>query len=189
MVAPSGLHEGQSMRFPSEVHESTDGRAVAHIAGRVADRVGAEGTKRDCVAMAYDGSDAAAVAAGFAARLASALGARLTVIHVLADPRSCSRPVLPMQRAVRELVDAALEGEEVDLRHVSAYRLPAVHLARAVDEVRPALLVVPAPARASWRTVLRRSIAAQLLRRSSQPIVVVAPRAVVPTKRAALAAS
>lgn len=177
------------MHLPSEVDESTDGRTVAHIAARVADRVVTGPAKRDRIAVAYDGSDAAAAAAVFTARLASALGARLTVIHVLADPRSCSHPVLPMQRAVRKLVDAGLEGEEVDVCHVSAYRQPAVHLARTVAEVRPALLVVPAPAQASWRTVLRPSVGAQLLRRTSQPIVVVPPRTVLPAKRVALAAA
>jgi len=139
----------------------------------------------DCVAVAYDASGASAAAV--AAQLASAVAGCLTVIHVLADPRSGSRPVLPMHRAVREHVDAALDGEEIDLRHVSAYRLPAAHLAQAVAEVRPALLVVPAPPRANWRTVLRPSISAQLLRRASLPIVVVPRGAVVRAKRATLA--
>lgn len=171
------------MRFLRALDESADGDAVANISLRVADRVGAEPTSGDCVAVAYDGSDASAAAAAFAARLASALGARLTVIHVLADPRSCSRPVLPMYRAVRRLVDAALDDERVDLRHVSAYRLPAAYLRHAVAEVRPALLVVPAPPRARWRTILRPSIGSLLLRNASCPIVVVPPGAVGPAKR------
>lgn len=92
-----------------------------------------------------------------------------------------------MHRALRELVDAALESERIDLRHVAAYRLPAVHLVHTIAEVRPALLVVPAPPRASWRIVLRRSIGARLLRTVSQPIVVVPRPAIVPMTRATLA--
>lgn len=177
------------MRLHYEVDESTDGRAVAHIAVRVADLVSAEPTQRDCIAVAYDGSGESAAAAAFAARLASALGTRLTVIHVLSDPRSCSRPVLPVYRAVRELVDAALQGERIGLRHVSAYRLPAVHLVHIIAEVRPALLVVPAPPRASWRTLLRRSLGARLLRTVSQPIVVVPRPAIVAMTRVTLEAA
>ncbi len=172
------------MQSTCEVDESTDRCAVAHTAARVTAPVSAEPTQSDCIAVAYDGSGASAAAATFAARLASERRAGLTVIHVLADPRSCGRPVLPMHRAVREIVDAALPGERIDLRHVSAYRLPAAHLAHTIAAVGPALLVVPAPPRASWRTVLRRSIAAQVLRTASRPIVVVAQREIASPRSA-----
>lgn len=177
------------MHFLGEIDQSDDGDAVPNIALRVAHGVRAEPTIGDCVAVAYDGTGASAAAAAFAARLAFALGARLSVIHVLSDPYSDSRPALPMRRAVGELVDAALEGEEVDLRHVSAHRFPAVHILHTVAEVRPALLVVPAPPRARWRTVFRPSISDLLLRSGAHPIVVVPRGAVVPVKRATLAAA
>ena len=140
----------------------------------------------DRVAVAYETSGTSAGAAAVAARLATAIEGCLTVIHVLADPRACARPVLPMHRAARDDVHAALDDEAPALRHVSAYRLPAVHLARTVAELDPALLVVAAP-RASWRNPLRRSVASQLLRRASCPVVLVPRGAAVSARRAAVA--
>jgi|GEM_PF-6877468 len=136
----------------------------------------------DRVAVAYETSGASAVAA----RLATAIDGSLTVIHVLADPRSSSRPVPPMHRGARDDVEAALEDDALVLRHVSAYRLPAVHLAQTVAEVKPALLVVAAPG-ASWRNLLRRSVGSQLLRRASCPVVLVPHGAAISAKRAAVA--
>lgn len=140
----------------------------------------------DRVAVAYETSGTSAGAAAVAARLATAIDGCLTVIHVLADPRSCSRPVLPMHRAARDDVQAALDDEALVLRHVSAYRLPAVHLAQTVAEVKPALLVVAAP-RASWRNLLRRSVSSQLLRRASCSVVLVPHGAAISAKAAAVA--
>ena len=127
------------------------------------------------IAVAHETSDTSAGAAAVAARLATSLEASLTVIHVLADPRRHARPVLPMHRAARDDVEAALAGEALALRHVSAYRLPAVHLARTVAEVAPALLVVPT-ARPRRRDRFRPPVSAQVLRRASCPVVLV-PRA------------
>lgn len=143
----------------------------------------------DPVAVAYETSGASAGAAAVAAHLATALGSWLTVIHVLADPRSYTRPVLPMHRAARDDVQSAVDGEALALRHVSAYRLPAVHLARTVADVKPALLVVAAP-RASWRDRFRPSVGARLLRRASCPVVLVPHGAAIRAKQttAAMAA-
>jgi nucleotide-binding universal stress UspA family protein len=124
------------------------------------------------VAVTYDTSGASESAAAVAARLASALKGSLTVIHVLPDPRSYTRPVLPMHDDVRSVVEAALDGEELDLRHVFAYRLPAVHLAQTVAQLQPAFLAVAAPKR-GWRSLFRPSIGARLLRSASCPVVVV----------------
>ena len=99
------------------------------------------------VAVTYDTSGASESAAAVAAHLASALEGCLTVIHVLPDPRSYTRPVLPMRDDVRSVVEAALDGEELDLRHVFAYRLPAAHLAQTVAQLQPAFLAVAAPKR------------------------------------------
>ena len=140
----------------------------------------------DRVAVAYESSGTSAGAAAVAAYLATAIEEYLTVIHVLADPRSCSRPVLAMHRAARDDVEAALDDEALVLRHVSAYRLPAVHLARTVAEVEPALLVVAAP-RGSWRDRLRRSVSSQLLRSASCPVVLVPHGAAIRAKRATVA--
>ena len=140
----------------------------------------------DRVAVAYESSGTSAGAAAVAARLATAIEGQLTVIHVLADSRSSSRPVLTMHRGARHDVEAALDDEALVLRHVSAYRLPAVHLARTVAEVKPALLVVAAP-RASWRNLFRRSVSSQLLRRASCPVVLVPHGAAIRAKRATVA--
>lgn len=126
----------------------------------------------DRVAVAYETSSTSAGAAAVAARLATAIEGCLTVIHVLADPRSSSRPVLPMQRGALDDIEAALDDEALAVRHVSAYRLPAVDLAQTVAEVKPALLVVAAP-RASWRNLFRPPVSSQLLRRASCPVVLV----------------
>jgi nucleotide-binding universal stress UspA family protein len=143
----------------------------------------------ECVAVAFETSSASGGAAAVAARLASALEGCLTVIHVLADPRSYSQPVLPMHRAVRGVVEAALDGAELDLRHVSAYRLPVADLAQTVAVVQPALLVVAAPTRANWRNLGRPSLSAQLLRRALCPVVVVPEGAAVRAKKTTLAVS
>lgn len=140
----------------------------------------------DRVALAYESSGTSAGAAAVAARLATAIEGCLTVIHVLPDPRSCARPVLPMHRAARRDVAAALDDEALMLRHVAAYRLPADDLAQTVTEVNPAWLVVAVP-RASWRSLLRRSVSSQLLRRASCPVVLVPHGAAVSAKRAAVA--
>ena len=132
----------------------------------------------DGVAVAHE-TGASTGAATVAARLASALDASLTVIHVLADPRSYTRPALPMYHAVRRGLAAADDGDELDVRHVGAYRLPAAHLAHTVAEVRPALVVVAAPRQATWRHRLRPSVSAQLLRRARCPVVVVPEGAAV----------
>jgi nucleotide-binding universal stress UspA family protein len=126
----------------------------------------------DGVAVAYDASAGSAGAVAVAARLASALDEPLTVIHVLPDPRSYTRSALPMHRDVRGVVDDALDGEELALRHVFAYRLPAPHLVRTVARLEPALVVVAAPA-SGWRSRLRRSGGARLLRSASCPVVLV----------------
>jgi nucleotide-binding universal stress UspA family protein len=92
-----------------------------------------------------------------------------------------------MHRAVRGVVEAALDGHELDLRHVSAYRLPVADLAQTVAEVGPALLVVPAPPRANWRNLGRPSLSAQLLRTATCPVVVVPEGAAVRAKQMTLA--
>jgi nucleotide-binding universal stress UspA family protein len=127
------------------------------------------------VAAVYD---TFAESAGAAARLASALDASLTVIHVLPDPRAYTRPVLPMHRDVRSVVESALDGEALELGHVFAYRLPAAHLAQTVARLEPALLAVAVPMR-GWRRRLGRSVGARLLRDASCPVVVVAEGAAV----------
>ncbi len=138
------------------------------------------------VAVAYETLDASAGAVAVAAHLASALEERLTVIHVLPDPRSYTRPVLPMQDDVRSVVEDALDGEALELRHVFAYRLPAGHLAQTVAQAQPALLVVAAPQR-GWRSLFRPSAGARLLRSASCPVVVVSERATVRSRARALA--
>jgi nucleotide-binding universal stress UspA family protein len=148
---------------------------------------GAAPPTSDCVAVAFDTSRASGRAAAVAARLASKLEGCLTVIHVLADPRSYSQLVLPMHRAVRGVVEAALDGVELDLRHVSAYRLPVADLAQTVADVQPELLVVAAPPRTNWQNLGRPSLSAQLLRRASCPVVVVPEGADVHAKRTTLA--
>ncbi|MDP1846663.1 MAG: universal stress protein [Solirubrobacteraceae bacterium] len=149
---------------------------------------GAASPTGDGVAVAYDSLAASGSAAAVAAHLASALEEPLTVVHVLPDPRSSTRPVLPMHDDVRRVVDDALDGEELDLRHVFAYRLPAAHLAQTVAQVQPALLAVAAPRR-GWRSLVRPSAGARLLRRASSPVVVVAEGAAVRSRRTALVAS
>lgn len=99
----------------------------------------------NCVAVTYDTSGASESAAAVPAHLASALEGCLTVIHELPDPRSYARPVLPMRDDVRTVVEPALDDEELDLRHVFAYRLPAAHLAQTVAQLQPAFLAVAAP--------------------------------------------
>ena len=130
------------------------------------------------MAVAYE-TGASAGAASVGARLASALEGFLTVIHVLPDPRAYTRPALPMYHAVRNGLAAAVDGDVLDVRHVWAYRLPAAHLAHTVAEVQPALLVVAAPRQATWRTLLRPSVSARLLRRAGCPVVVVPEGAAV----------
>jgi nucleotide-binding universal stress UspA family protein len=138
------------------------------------------------VAVAYEGSEISADAAAVAGQLATAIDGDLTAIHVLADPRSVARPVLAMQRDVAADVEAGVDGEALDLRHVSAYRLPADHLGQTVADVDPALLVVAAP-RAGWRNPLRPSLSAQLVRRASCPVVLV-PRGAALRAREAMVA-
>jgi nucleotide-binding universal stress UspA family protein len=142
----------------------------------------------DCVAVAYETFGASKSAAAVAAHLASALEGCLTVIHVLPDPRSYTRPVLPMHRDVRSVVETTLDGEELDLGHVFAYRLPAAHLAETVAQVQPALLAVAAPKR-SGRRVFRPSVGVPLLRRTSCPVVVVREGAAVRSNGTTVAAS
>jgi nucleotide-binding universal stress UspA family protein len=137
------------------------------------------------VAVAYDTSPASGGAAAVAAQLASELDDRLTVIHVLPDPRSYTRSVLAMHRYARGLVEDTLSGEELDLRHVSAYRLPTGDLAQTVGEVQPSLLAVAAPARASRRSLLRPSLAARLIRSAACPVVLVPEGAAIASDRTA----
>lgn len=141
----------------------------------------------NCVAVTYDTSRASESAADVAARLASALDGSLTVVHVLPDPRSHPRPVLPMHDDVRSVVENALDGEELDLRHVFAYRLPAAHLAQTGAQLQPAFLAVAAPKR-GWRSLLRPSAGARLLRRAACPVVVVPQAAAVRSRGTTVAA-
>ena len=126
----------------------------------------------DGVAVAYDTFAASAGAVSVAAHLASTLGASLTVVHVLPDPRFSTRPVLPMHRDVRAIVESTEEGEALDLRHVFAYRLPAAQLVQTVAQLQPALLAVAAPRR-GWRSLFRSPAGVRLLRSASCPVVVV----------------
>jgi nucleotide-binding universal stress UspA family protein len=139
------------------------------------------------VAVAYDTFADSAGAAAAAARLASALEAPLTVIHVLPDPRAYTRPVLPMHRDVSSVVESALDGEELELGHVFAYRLPVGHLAQTVAQLEPALLAVAVPTR-GWRRRFGRSVGARLLREAACPVVVVAEGAAVRSGAAMVAA-
>lgn len=144
-------------------------------------------TTGDCVAVAYDTSRASGRAAAVAAQLASALDGCLTVIHVLPDPRSYTRSVLAMHRDVHGVVEDTLYSEELDLRHVSAYRLPTGHLATTVAEVQPTLLAVAAPTRAGWRSLFGPSLAARLIRSASCPVVLVPEGAAIASNRNATA--
>ncbi len=142
----------------------------------------------DGVAVAYE-TGASAGAATVAARLASRLEGTLTVIHVLADPPSYAHPVLPMYHEARDVVEAAVDGDDLDLRHFSAYRLPAAHLAHVVGEVQPDLLVVAAPRRRKWTNLVRPSVGALLLRRATCPVVLVPDGAAVLATKPTLVSS
>ena len=122
-------------------------------------------------------------AARVAAQLALRLDTRLTVIHLLANPRSYPEPVLAMQRAARSAIDGAVPADDLDLEHVAAYRRPEGALVRALDGIDPALLVVGTTRRPRWRELLRPSLAAELLRRATRPIVVVPVGATLPEAR------
>ena len=127
----------------------------------------------DGVAVAFEtpaiSNDAAAVAAQFSLRL----DAGMTVIHVLANPRSYPEPVVPMQRAARAAIVASVPSDELDIGHATAYRSPAGDLACTLTEIEPAVLVVGATRRPNWRNLLRQSVAVQLVRRAAHPVVVV----------------
>jgi nucleotide-binding universal stress UspA family protein len=133
---------------------------------------GAASPTGNCVAVTSDTSGACEGAAAVAAQFAAALEGRLTVVHVLPDPRSYARSVLPMHRDMAGVVANAVDGEKLDLRHVFAYRLPAAHVAQTVAQLQPALLAVAAPKR-GWRSLLRRSVGARLLRGARCPVVLV----------------
>ncbi len=139
------------------------------------------------VALAFETPAVSGGAPAVAAQLASQLDAGMTVIHVLANPRSYPEPVVPMQRAARAAIGGAVSIDHLDIRHATAYRNPAADLGRTITEIEPALLVVGAAGRPSWRDLLWPSLAAQLVRGATRPVVVVPVGAKLPAEMSAVA--
>jgi nucleotide-binding universal stress UspA family protein len=125
------------------------------------------------VALALEAGRPPTGAAAAAAWLALQLGAGITVVHVLASPRAVTEPVLPMQRAARAAIDAAVPTGELDVRHVTAYERPAADLARTLRQLDAAVAVVDAPRRHGWRRLLRPGLSDRVGRARASPVMIV----------------
>lgn len=125
------------------------------------------------VAVAFETTAVSDDAARVAAELALRFDTRLAVIHLLANPRSYPAPDLAMQRAARSAVDSAVSADDLEVAHATTYRRPAGALDHRIEAIEPAMLVVGAARRPRWRELLRPSVAAELLRRATHPVVVV----------------
>jgi nucleotide-binding universal stress UspA family protein len=132
------------------------------------------------VALAFETPAVSDDAAAVAARLSLQLDTAMTVVHVLSNPRAYAEPILPRYRAASEAVDAAVSDGHLTVKHAAAYRNPAGSLRGTIGDADPALIVVGATRRANWLNLLRPSVAAQLLRHATHPVLVVPVGASLP---------
>lgn len=127
----------------------------------------------DRIVLAYDLSEAGREAAARAAHLASSLDATIHVVFPLARRRRRAYPRWHLERsASRDIRTATADGERLDVEFSRRVGRPAKELARAVAQLKPALVVVGADPAPAWR---RRhpAVARDVLRRGRHPVVLV----------------
>lgn len=127
----------------------------------------------DRIVLAYDLSDAGRAAAARAAHLASRLDATISVLFLLPRRRRRAYPRWHLERAAgRDIRMATAHGHRVDVEFSRQEGRPARELARAVAQLKPALVVVGAdvrPARCRWHPAAAKDV----LRRGRHPVVLV----------------
>lgn len=139
------------------------------------------------VFVALDGSELAEHVIGPASELAQAMGARITLAHVVRVPQYGSPPVLPsLSEGQRLPVDAALEyletiaeglreeGLEVHT-HASHASAVAEELARVSVELYADVIAVATHGYGGLKRSLVGSVADKLLRSSTLPLLVMRP--------------
>lgn len=127
----------------------------------------------DRIVLAYDLSEAGREAAARAAHLASSLDATICVVFPLARRRRRAYPRWHLERAAsRDIRTATADGQRVDIEFSRRIGRPAKELARAVAQLKPALVVVGSDARPGWRG-WRPAMAKDVLRRGRHPVVLV----------------
>ena len=127
----------------------------------------------DRIVLAYDLSEAGREAAARAAHLASRLEATICVVFPLARRRRRAYPRWHIERvASRDIRTATPHGHRVDVEFTRRVGRPAKELARAVAQLKPALVVVGADVRPGWRG-WHPAVATDVLRRGRHPVVLV----------------
>lgn len=127
----------------------------------------------DRIVLAYDRSDAGRAAAARAAQLAWLLDATISVVFLLPRRRRRAYPRWHLERvASRDIRMATAHGHRVDVEFSRQVGRPAKELARAVAQLKPALVVVGADVRPAWCR-WHPAAARDVLRRGRHPVVVV----------------
>jgi nucleotide-binding universal stress UspA family protein len=122
------------------------------------------------VLVGTDFSDTAGVALAEARRLASRLGVRVEVLHVVDGARSVSWG--ENGEAERWLSMAGLAPDELLVRFGS----PSVELARRAAELEPEVIVVGSHGRSGYQPLALGSTAARISVQARCPVMVVSPR-------------
>jgi nucleotide-binding universal stress UspA family protein len=127
----------------------------------------------DRIVLAFDRSEAGREAAARAAHLASSLDATIHVVLPLARRRRRAYPRWHLERAAgRDIRTATAHGRRIDVEFSRRVGCPAKELARAVAQLKPALVVVGADVRPGWRG-WHPAVAKDVLRRGRHPVVLV----------------
>jgi nucleotide-binding universal stress UspA family protein len=127
----------------------------------------------DRIVLAYDLSEAGREAAAGAAHLASSLDATIHVVFPLARRRRRAYPRWQLERAAsRDIRTAPADGHRLDIEFSRRVGRPAKELARAVAQLKPAVVVVGTGVRPAWRR-WHPAVARDVLRRGRHPVVLV----------------
>lgn len=148
------------------------------------------------VVCGVDGSDQALAAAALAGRLATALGARLVLVHARQNLRAVAAyagaskttpPLTGQDDAVQKLADRVIEDAE-QAAGVSALAIvepgpPAEVLESVADREHARLVVIAARGVGGLRAALLGSVAAALPLEATRPVVVLSPAAIAQAAR------
>jgi nucleotide-binding universal stress UspA family protein len=136
------------------------------------------------IVVGVDESENAERAFSQALKMAKAMGAELTILHVnwpiFVSPKANPALVAELEAAATHRAEALLakfkpkaDTEGVRVRPVSVFGSPSVQLAEAADAEDVSLVVVGSRGRGTWASALLGSTSRQLVHDSKKPVLVV----------------
>ncbi len=153
--------------------------------------------KTSSILCGVDGSPESRLALRHAAQLSELLGVRLVVAHVVQPTplgigptarQLASIPVDALLAGGEAILDEILDEEELaDVERRVVLGFPGDRLADLADEEDAELIVVGSRGRGVLKAALLGSVSTNVIAVARQPVLVVPPRAEVPTRRASLA--